>query len=63
MYSIWHEILKNCVGFKKLRREPPVGGSQRSPKPPIVGRGFLPSATATSRLRRLQFLELEGSSR
>src|SRR6218665_1874616 len=43
-------FLKNCVCF--------CGGA---PPNPLVGRGFLPSAIAASRLRRLQFLELGGS--
>src|SRR6218665_1818071 len=51
---------KNCVGFWGSAPDP-IGGAHDAPPSPLVGRGFLPSAIAASRLRRLQFLELRGS--
>ena len=59
MYSIWHEIFKKLRRFLGLRSRSRWGSSRRSPSP-LVRRGFLPSAIAASRLRRLQFLELGG---
>src|SRR5688572_30970862 len=46
-----------------LRPRPRWGSLRRSPIPPIVVRGFLPSAIAASRLRRSQFPPLTHSSR
>src|SRR6218665_3767679 len=51
---------KNCVGFWGSAPYP-VGGAHDAPPSPLVGRGFLPSGIAASRLRRLQYLELGGS--
>src|SRR6218665_2067145 len=47
----------------KLRRfwgsaPDPAAGAYDAPPDPLVGRGFLPLATAASRLRRLQFPQL-----
>ena len=44
MYSFWHEMLKILT----------VSGAYDAPPDPLVARGFLPSAIAASRLRRLQ---------
>ena len=46
MYSILHEMLKIAYD---------------APPDPLVGRGFLPSAIAASRLRRLQFPQLQSA--
>ena len=51
MYSILAQNVKNCVGFWA----DPAGGAYDAPPYPLVVRGFLPSAIAASRLRRLHF--------
>ena len=54
MYSISHEIIiQNRVRFW-VSAPDPAGGAYDAPPDPLVVRGFLPSAIAASRLRRLQ---------
>src|SRR6218665_820504 len=60
MYSIGHEILKKLRRFLGLLPRP-RWKPHDAPPSPLVGRGFLISAIAASRLRRLQFLELRRS--
>src|SRR6218665_3250556 len=47
-------MLRRFLGL----RPRPRWGPHDAPPSPLVGRGFLPSAIAASRLRRLQFLQL-----
>src|SRR6218665_3291854 len=49
----WHEMFK-IASVSGAPPQTPLGSLRRSPDP-LVGRGFLPSAIAASRLQRLQF--------
>src|SRR6218665_2011001 len=48
----WHEMFK-IVSLSWGSVPDPAGGAYDAPPDPLVGRGFLPSAIAASRLRRL----------
>src|SRR6218665_4166521 len=58
MCSFVHEMFK-IVSVSAWGSAPdPGGGAYDAPPDPLVVRGFLPSAIAASRLRRLQFFKL-----
>ena len=60
MYSVWHEMFKIAL-ITGAPPQTPLRELTTVPQTPyMVVRGFLPSAIAASRLRRLQFPVLEG---
>src|SRR6218665_880592 len=58
MRSILHEMFKIVSVSGALPQTPLRSLSYDAPLDPLVGRGFLPSAIASSRLRRMQFPRL-----
>src|SRR6218665_2790102 len=54
MYSFWHENMFKILTVSGAPPQTLWKSLQRS-QDPLVARGFLASAVATSRLRRLQF--------
>src|SRR6218665_1838819 len=57
MYSIWHEMFKIALASGAAPPDP-AEGAYDAPPDLLVVRGFLLTAIATSRLRRLQFSQL-----